>query len=324
MESLRSPARLRDDAMSTCALRSGRPRNRPQPRDVLIEAQAEEEVVAGDRIGPWHGPHATDSRTRSAVTAACGRVAGRVAPGRRARRVERAGAALGEAGSTGRPEQSGAPIHCRAGAGAAAAAAAAPEPRPAGLAMERAFAGARPRQGSSATPRSSARRPRGRKRLPRPRSSPGRRRCLGLADEQPRQVIAVHAPHAVARRSSECWSQTSASARTAPPGGARLHEMSSSRVTRPPHRRSSGLARSARAVRVQRPGVRRRIGEPANAVTGRTPATLDDRNASSAAARSAGSQPALGTRQPPTPRAPRQQPQPSHPRAGLDRSRGRV
>ena len=132
-------------------------------------------------------------------------------------------------------------------------------------------------------------------------------------------------PHAVARRSSESCSHTCiapsdgrATRRSPSSMSCRVPAISSSRVTsaRPRLRGSSPRGRPVHD-RSRVPAARQPIGAPSNAVTGRIPATLDDRNASSAPARSCALEPALERPQADT-RAPVEQPRPG--RAGQDRA----
>ncbi len=121
-------------------------------------------------------------------------------------------------------------------------------------------------------------------------------------------------PHAVASRSSDSWSHDLERGQRGGAAAARPRR-SSWRVRGDElvaGHRSAGLARpriiasrSARARSVHGPGRPSPIGAPSNRVTGRTPATLDDRNASSAAARSA------RVSAPSTGRSPTRAPQPS-------------
>ena len=104
-------------------------------------------------------------------------------------------------------------------------------------------------------------------------------------------------PHARDSRSSDSWSQVwsapiegAATSRSPSAISWRVRSMSSSRVTGSPVRGSSPwiiASRAARARSVHAPGRPSPIGAPSNDVTGRIPATLDDRKASRAAARSA-------------------------------------
>ena len=119
-------------------------------------------------------------------------------------------------------------------------------------------------------------------------------------------------PHAVASRSSDRWSHiwseaSDGFARSRSPSSIswRVPAMRSSRVM-PVHPRPGSsprdpLARGGSMARARRP----RSAPPAKRVTGRIPATLEHRNASSAAARSA------GVRRASTGRSPTRGPQPS-------------
>ena len=112
-------------------------------------------------------------------------------------------------------------------------------------------------------------------------------------------------PQAVASRSSERWSHiwseaSDGFARSRSPSSTswRVPAMRSSRVTPARPRARIIASRSARARRVHGPGSPSPIGSPSKRVTGRIPATLEHRNASSAAARSS------GVRRPSTGRSP--------------------
>ena len=139
-------------------------------------------------------------------------------------------------------------------------------------------------------------------------------------------------PHAVDRRSSDSWSQIwSAPERRRGDEPVALvdqlpgpgDELVAGHGRRHAGRRrgSSPRGRRGRAASTV-PGRPSPIGAPSNDVTGRIPATLDDRKASSAAARSLASQPALERPQP-DPRSPVEQPRSGRARQDRAVERGR-
>ena len=144
-----------------------------QPRDVLVEPEREQDVVARDRVGRGHRaacrrPPGRRSRHRCIFS---GRGARGASWSRCASAWRRASASRSaRAGSDGRPDRSGA----RSGRGPWRRADRPARPRPSR--RRTASPGARRHRGSSAARPSSARRPPGRRRPPRRRSSVGRGR----------------------------------------------------------------------------------------------------------------------------------------------------
>ena len=307
--------------MSTWRLEVGRAEVAvDEARDVLVEAEAEQEVVAGDRVGRRDGPRAADRRdalrrARSSLHPVGAWRARRLVIEMLVGLAARLGEALGE----GRVERQAGPVRRPVDAGG---------PRPAGRAVRdrtsppsphrrsrrrTASPGARRRRGSSAARRSSARRPRGRRRPPRRRSSAGRGRCPSACR-----------PSATPGGSGPCSPRPWRAGR--PSAGARpgASPATGRRGAARPRRPAGGSRRSARrgsCGRPRRPDHRLAIGpRPARPRPG--PAVADRRALEPGDRQDPGDARATGTprrrrpgrsraRRPSTGRSPTRAPQPS-------------
>ena len=249
-----------------------------EARDVLVEPQAEQDVVAGDRVRGRHRPRAADGR--DAFGHRCilsGRGARRASWSRWASAWRRASARRSDSpGSGGSPARSGARSGGRADPESACARSRSrrwrrsrpARPRP--TRRRTASPAARPRRGSSAGRPSSARRPRGRRPPPRP-AVIGRPRtiALRLADHAARRggsgpcsPTPWPAGRPIAGATSGARRATGSRASRSPSSISwRVPAMSSSRVM-PVHPRPGSSPRDplARAGSMARAGRRRSRG----------------------------------------------------------------